>query len=91
MIAFIAHATMGQRASEWRCATWQQVITYYLGFVVELPFVWDAYKSARAALANTTQPTTVNWPATAVVQPCFLYGSRLQRGFLTFQPQRFVC
>ena len=32
------------------------VITYYMGFVVELPHAWDGYKAARTALANTATP-----------------------------------
>ena len=30
------------------------VITYYMGFVVQLSHAWEPYKAARAALANTT-------------------------------------
>ena len=29
------------------------------GFTVELPHVWEPYKAARAALANTTLPSNV--------------------------------
>jgi len=29
------------------------VITYYLGFMVDLSLAWDRYKAAKNALANT--------------------------------------
>ena len=35
------------------------VIAQYMGFTVELPHVWESYKAARAALANTTQQSNV--------------------------------
>ena len=35
------------------------VIAYYMGFTVELPHAWDAYKAARAALTNTVQPANI--------------------------------
>jgi len=35
------------------------VIAQYMGFTVELPHVWEPYKAARAALANTTQQSNV--------------------------------
>lgn len=31
------------------------VITYYLGFTVDLSIAWENYKAAKSALANTTQ------------------------------------
>ena len=35
------------------------VIAQYMGFTVELPHVWEPYKAARAALANTTQQSNI--------------------------------
>ena len=35
------------------------VVPFYMGFLDELPHVWEPYKAARAALANTTNPTEI--------------------------------
>ena len=44
--------------AHFRASSCNQVITYYMGFVVELPHVWEPYKAARTALANTTTPAS---------------------------------
>ena len=35
------------------------VVPFYMGFLDELPHVWEPYKAARAALANTTSPNEI--------------------------------
>jgi len=35
------------------------VVAFYMGCVIELPHVWDGYKAAKAALANTCQPASI--------------------------------
>lgn len=35
------------------------ILSYYLGYTVDLSVVWESYKSARAALANTIQLANV--------------------------------
>lgn len=49
------------------------VITYYLGFIVDLSVAWEPYKAARSALANTMQMSNITklkslyWGKTDVV------------------------
>ena len=35
------------------------VVPFYMGFLDELPHVWDSYKAAKAALANTTNVSEI--------------------------------
>ena len=51
------HHTMREIVDRHFADNW--VITFYMGFVVELTYVWDTYKAARTALANTTKPETL--------------------------------
>ena len=37
-----------------------QVISMYMGITVNLLEVWEPYRAARTALANTLQPANVN-------------------------------
>jgi len=38
------------------------VISYYLGFTIDLSIVWEGYKAAKAALANTVNmPNVLKW------------------------------
>jgi WASH complex subunit strumpellin len=36
------------------------VITYYLGFTIDLSIAWDGYRAAKSALSNTIQLSNVS-------------------------------
>lgn len=36
------------------------VVSYYLGFVVDLSIAWEGYRAAKAALSNTIQVFRMN-------------------------------
>ncbi len=59
-----------------------RVITFYLGYVVDLSVVWEQYKAAKLALANTVNADNVRGMHTRMLRAVDVSTAQL-RQFLT--------